>query len=398
VQKISRWCWVLLFGGLIAITSPAQTFKTVEVFDFYKLGGYPQLMSLIQTKDGSLYGTTALGGGPLVGTIFQITTSGQMNILCYFGEGACVEEDYPYAGLIEASDGNFYGTTWQGGANKTGTVYEITPSGTLTLLYSFCSLTNCSDGADPYAPLIQATDGNFYGTTLNGGSKGYGTIFKITSTDSLTTLHSFRYADGASPTAGLIQARNGKFYGTTLYGGTNGGGTVFQITSAGKLKSLYSFCSQRKCGDGANPYLGLVQATNGKFYGTTYAGGAHGHGTVFSITTAGKLTALYSFCSQKKCADGADPIAGVIQATDGNFYGVASRGGMHNRGTIFQITAAGQLMTLYSFCAEKACADGATPSGGLLQAADGTFYGTTTDGGTYGYGTVFNLSMGLKPQ
>jgi uncharacterized repeat protein (TIGR03803 family) len=220
-------------------------------------------------------------------------------------------------------------------------------------------------------------------------------VFAITSAGTLTTLHSFRYSDGAGPVAGLIQAKNGNFYGATLYGGAHGAGTVFEISAAGKLKTLHSFGA---AGDGANPYAALVQAADGTFYGTTYSGGAHGQGSVFAITAAGKLTTLYSFCSEKKCADGAAPYAGVIQATDGNFYGTTSQGGASNRGTVFAITSAGKLTSLHSFCLKKNCIDGADPSGGLIQATNGIFYGTTTEGGVNQDGTVFSLSVGLSSQ
>jgi uncharacterized repeat protein (TIGR03803 family) len=390
MTRFAKWLWLCLFFAVTVTASPAQTFQTIVSFDSAN-GTNPQFMSLVQGTDGNFYGTTPYGGGLGVGEVFEVTSGGDLTELSDFSGS---DDGYPLAGVIQATDGNLYGTTWQGGANNTGTVFELTAGGTLTILYSFCSLSDCADGDEPFAPLIQAKDGNFYGTTLDGGAKGYGTVFEVTLSSTLTTLHSFSYQDGASPVAGLIQAKNGKFYGTTLYGGAHGAGTVFEINSTGKLKALHSFGGS---GDGVNPYLGLVQATNGNFYGTTYAGGAHGHGTVFQITAAGKLTILYSFCSQKKCTDGSDPYAGVIQATDGNFYGTTSKGGASNWGTVFAITAAGKLTTLHSFCSKKNCTDGAEPSGGLIQATSGTFYGTTTEGGAYQDGTVFSLSTGLGP-
>jgi uncharacterized repeat protein (TIGR03803 family) len=334
MTRFAKWVSVCLFCAVIATASPAQTFARLTSFRYSDSGAYPEYMSLVEGSDGNFYGTTPVGGGVGGGTLFEITPGGGLTTLCNLGEDTCFDEEFPYAGLIQASDGNFYGTSWRGGANGTGAVFETTAgSNTVTLLYSFCSQTNCADGDDPFAPLLQAANKNFYGTTLNGGTKGYGTVFEITSAGTLTTLHSFRYTDGASPTAGLIQARNGNFYGTTLYGGSKGAGTVFEITAAGKLKTLHSFGS---AGDGTHPYLRLVQATNGKFYGTTHDGGAHGQGTVFQITAGGTFTTLYSFCSLKNCADGANPYASVIQATNGNFYGTTSQGGANQQGTFLK--------------------------------------------------------------
>jgi uncharacterized repeat protein (TIGR03803 family) len=197
---------------------------------------------------------------------------------------------------VQASDGNFYGTTVEGGADGAGTVFRITPSGTLTTLYSFCSQVNCTDGYWPYAGLVQAADGNLYGTTGNGGAFGnYGTVFKITPSGTLTTLYSFcaqnGCADGEEPAARLVQAADGNFYGTTASGGTSQNcdsyrcGTVFKITPSGTLTTLHSF----NYADGAYPYAGLVQASGLvqaavlNFYGTTFKGGGDGYGTVFRL-------------------------------------------------------------------------------------------------------------------
>ncbi len=399
---LKKCCWVCLFCAAAPIASPAQAFRAVASFDYFQTGAYPQHMSLVQGSDGNLYGTATEGGTAGWGALFRVTPTGDLALLCDLGGDTCYLESRPFAGLTQATDGNFYGTTWQGGVdpgegegNGPGTVFKSTAGeNDVTLLYSFCSLANCADGDDPLAPLMQAKDGNFYGTTFDGGAKGYGTVFEITSQGELTTLHSFGYADGAGPVAGLVQAENGNFYGTTLYGGAHGAGAVFEITSGGKLTTLYSFCSQKGCADGTGPYAGLVQAKDGNFYSTTYGGGAQNHGTVFEITPAGKLTTLYSFCSQKKCADGADPYAGVIQATDENFYGTTSKGGASKWGTVFAITAGGKLTTLHSFCLQKNCTDGADPVGGLVQASNGILYGTTAKGGVYENGTVFSLSLG----
>jgi len=296
-----------------------------------------------------------------------------------------------YGNLIQGTDGNNYGTTVRGGVYEQGTVFKVTPDGTLTALYSFCSQVNCTDGAEPFSRLVQA-GGNFYGTTAIGGANDGGTVFEITPAGQLTTLYSFcsqtNCTDGAEPFSGLVQA-GGNFYGTTVSGGANGRGTVFEITPAGQLTTLYSFCSQTNCADGELPYAGLVQA-GGNFYGTTEYGGANAGrygfgGTVFRITPGGQLTTLYSFCSQTNCADGAEPLSSLVQA-GGNFYGTTVEGGANGfYGTIFEITPAGQLTTLHSF----AYTDGADPTAGLIQATDGNFYGTTEGGGANGRGTAF---------
>jgi uncharacterized repeat protein (TIGR03803 family) len=209
---------------------------------------------------------------------------------------------------------------------------------------------------------VQAVDGDFYGTTDIGGVYGDGTVFKITPSGILTTLHTFNGTDGASPLAGLVQAPNGDFYGTTYRGGAYSGGTVFKIAPGGTFTTLYSFCAKGRCIDGLQPGAALVQATNGDFYGTTYFGGADDFGTVFKITPSGSLTTLHSFCAEDGCPDGEYPLAPLVQGTDGNFYGTTNNGGAHgNFGTIFKITAGGTLTTLYSFCAQSGCADGAPP-------------------------------------
>ena len=310
--------------------------------------------------------------------------------------------------LVQAADGNLYGTTYWGGAPSDfcdigcGTIFRITSGGTLTTLYAFCPHRGCTDGGYPGAGLVEATNRDLYGTTYGGGVSGAGTVFKITPSGTLTTLYSFcaqiGCTDGGSPLAALIQATNGDFYGTTSYGGASGLGTVFKITPSGKLTTLYSFCSQSGCTDGETPDTALVQATNGDFYGTTCCGGANAYGTVFKITPSGTLTTLYSFCSQSSgCTDGERPYAALVQATNGDFYGTTSHGGANAYGTVFKITPSGTLTTLYSFCSQSGCADGSYPGTGLVEDTNGTFYGTTISGGASGDGTVFSLSVGLGP-
>ena len=353
--------WIL---GLVLICAPAaraQSWGEVVLHSFDLGDGGLPYAGLIQGIDGNFYGTTEEGGA--AGTVFQLTPSGTLTTLHWFTGGA--DGGWPYAGLIQGIDGNFYGTTWGGGSGTYpgGTVFKITPSGTLTTLYSFCSAGefsrgNCLDGAWPVAGLIQGIDGNFYGTTKGGGANDDGTVFQLTPSGGLTTLYSFcsqsNCTDGALPYAGLIQGIDGNFYGTTIEGGPNIiAGTVFKLTPSGTLTTLHSFCSQSSggapCPDGAEPAAGLIQGIDGSFYGTTYWGGANygpglpslGAGTVFKITPSGTLTTLYSFCSEggTACTDGEDPSAGLIQGSDGNFYGTTYAGGANDWGTVFEVGA-----------------------------------------------------------
>jgi uncharacterized repeat protein (TIGR03803 family) len=382
---------VLLLWAAMVINSSAQSFTTLASFDG-KDGAAPEYMSLIEAVDGNLYGTTTYGGTYNLGTVIRITTGGTVSTLHSF---AGPDGFTPYAGLVQGTDGNLYGTTSYGGANNYGTVFQITLGGALTTLHSFVG----TDGAYPYAGLVEGTDGNFYGTTYEGGANdNRGTIYQITTSGQLTTLYNFcaqtACADGYFPTTSLVQAVNGNFYGTVGLGGANSAGTVFELTPSGQLTTLYNFCSLAGCTDGAYP-TGLIQA-GGNFFGTTSGGGiecssygAQTCGTAFEVTPAGVLTTLYSFCSQPDCSDGALPAVGLLQGSDGNFYGTTSYGGANGFGSVYEINA-GTLTTLHSFDET----DGAYPTG-LVQATNGDFYGTTTAGGTKRVGTAFSLSVGL---
>jgi uncharacterized repeat protein (TIGR03803 family) len=250
--------------------------------------------------------------------------------------------------------------------------------------------------------LTQGTDGNFYGTTNGGGTNGKGTVFKVTPHGALTTLYSFcpqaGCVDGQNPWAGMVQGSDGNFYGTAQYGGAHGGGTVFKISPQGKFTTLYSFCALSNCADGENPFAALIQAADGNYYGTTLYGGTKGgpFGTVFKITPLGKLTTLYSFCSVTNCMDGITPYGGLVQGPDGTFYGTTNTDGQNFEGTIFSLTPQGTLTTLFSFCVQSSCTDGAGSFSGLALGTDGKLYGTTPGGGTNSFGTVYRLDIGLS--
>jgi uncharacterized repeat protein (TIGR03803 family) len=316
-------------------------------------------------------------------TIGCITVSAQtLTTLHSFNGG---DGRSPEAALVQGSDGNFYGTTLLGGAHLKGTVFKIDATGSLTTLHSFSG--SPGDGAVPFAGLVQGSDGNFYGTTASGGAFFQGTVFRMTPSGAITVLHSFNsfFSEGAVPFAELVQGSDGNFYGTTASGGEHFQGTVFRITPAGGITVLHSFSGYPS--EGGVPFAGLVQGSDGNLYGTTALGGAHFKGTVFKIDATGSLTTLHSFSGSPN--DGANPVAGLVQGSDGNFYGTTAFGGAQVKGTVFNIDATGSLTTLHSFSGSPG--EGAVPFAGLVQGSDGNFYGTTALGGAHGEGTVFKL-------
>jgi len=365
------------------INVSAQTLTTLHSFNGAD-GSSPE-GTLVQGSDGNLYGTTPLGGAHAKGTVFKIDSTGNLTTLHSFsgppGDGAV-----PVGGLVQGSDGNFYGTTASGGTFFQGTVFRITSSGATAVLHSFNSFLG--EGAVPVAGLVQASDGNFYGTTVVGGQHFQGTMFKIDATGNLTTLHSFSGSanDGSNPVAGLVQGSDGNFYVTTPSGGAHFQGIVCRISQGGGgFTVLHAFSGYPA--EGGVPFAALVRGNDGDLYGTTAVGGQHFRGTVFKIDEAGTLTTLHSFNGSPD--EGANPVAGLVQGSDGNFYGTTVLGGTHSKGTLFGIDATGSLTTLHSFSGSPN--EGALPLAGLVQGSDGNLYGTTTSGGTHGSGTVFNF-------
>jgi uncharacterized repeat protein (TIGR03803 family) len=404
---------VCVLGVATAMVAVGQTFT--KLLDFEGADGNgPSSETLLQGADGGLYGTTSLGGDLTCdapygcGTIFRLA-GGRVTTLHTF---EFTDGNLPVSGIIQATDGNFYGTTEDGGdltcnaPYGCGTVFRLTPSGTLTTLHEFEQV----DGLYIDSPLIEGIDGNLYGVASSGGANGYyGTVFKITLAGSLTVLHSFDGADGNTP-AGLMQASNGMFYGMTGSGGSSsnclgGCGTIYKITSQGALTTLHNFDSS----DGHSPLDALIQANDGNFYGTTEVGGppagcpgngSTGCGTIFQFTVNGTLTTIYTFCSQTNCSDGNFPAGPLVQGTDGNLYGTTYEGG--NDSTCDAPHGCGTVFKItlggaLTTLHSFRMTDGESPVGGLLQSANGQFYATTRDGGRYGDGTIFSLDMGLAP-
>ncbi len=310
-------------------------------------------------------------------------------------------------GLVQATNGYLYGTTSLGGAANEGTVFKINTSGVDTTLWSFDVnlVQGDGDGTAPQA-LMLASDGNFYGATSDdpGGCSGpngsCGVVYKITQGGAMTVIYHFCAVgqgadfcqDGSTPPAALVQASNGVIYGANQAGGAYGQGTIFKITTGGALTTLHAFCSVEQfenCPDGAPSYSALVQGTDGNLYGTTEFGGSNFFGgTAFRLTQAGVFTTLHTFGSKGDL--GTNPTGGLVQGADGNFYGTTVSGGSAGHGTFYKMTPRGLVTTLYSFCFTGVCTDGAMP-GALVLATDGNFYGLTVGGGI-NYGTIFQIT------
>ena len=365
----------------------AQTLQTLCSFNGSN-GEFPNALTM--GSDGNFYGTTAGNLNNVFGTVFMVTTSGALNTLVVFNDS---NGAYPRAALSLGNDDNFYGTTSYGGyGHNDGTLFMMTTNGTLTNLVVF----NINNGGYPHAGLTLGKDGNFYGTTYGGGSsQAWGTVFKVITNGTLTTLFSFpnTYGSyGAYPNA-LTLGNDGNFYGTTSYGGIttptyfNGMGTIFQIAPNGALTTLVSFANT----NGVYPQAALTLGNDGNFYGTTFEGGSSILGTVFMVTTNGTLTRMVSFTD----SNGAYP-NGLTLGSDGNFYGTTEEGGKNGYGTVFKVTTNGTLTTLYSFTGGL---DGRNPTAALTLGNDGNFYGTTSAeqfDGSGGYGTVFRLLLPPK--
>ncbi|HEX9046829.1 MAG TPA: choice-of-anchor tandem repeat GloVer-containing protein [Verrucomicrobiae bacterium] len=355
-----------LFGwvgyGVIFQITPAGGFNIAHFFgSVTNSSGTPQdgywpLGNLAKGADGNVYGTAEYGGGidNGYGTVFRLATNGTFSVLHAFANDGYLDPNLnqylypfgtlPYAGVIQGSDGNFYGTTFTSSTNNQGAVFVMAPNGLMNVLHSFSRPTSGInyDGYNPSAELVEGDDGNFYGTTEYGGIYGYGTVYQITPTGSFNVLYSFNIGtNGANPLAGLCKGRDGSFYGTTKSSVPSyyNNGTVFRITTNGNFTTLHAFSGN--VDDGAYPYGGVIQGKDGNLYGTTQAGGANSYyGTIFQMTTNGAVTLLHSFSTPANGtnADGCYPMATLVQADDGRFYGTTQAGGTSSYGTVFRLT------------------------------------------------------------
>jgi len=375
---------------IVTMAASAATLRAQTYTDLYNLGSNsgdptdPAWMGLFaQGRDGNLYSTTATGGTINCGTVFQLTPAGKLTVLYSFmnKNDGC----FPNSGLTLGTDGSFYGTTSAGGSTGAGTIFKITSNGTFTLLHTFNGTT---EGVEANVPPIQGPDGNFYGTTSDGGLEVFGTVYKMTPAGNLTVIYTFggtvRYPYG------LTLGTDGNFYGIDGGGSGSPYGGVFKVTPQGKLTQLHSFTST----DGQSPLGAIIQASDGNFYGTTNAGGSGGAGVVYKVTPAGALTDLFNFANNGL---GMNPRAGLVQGTDGKFYGATTTDPGASFGTIFQITSTGAYTDLVFLTNNIGLYPGANPQVSLFQHTNGTFFGDTYGGGSQIEGVVYSLDMGLGP-
>ena len=383
---------LILLAFLLAVTvASAQTYTVLHTYPVgsgaYSGITFPQVMS--QGRDGNLYGTISNNGAKNVGSVFKMTTGGTLTDIYDFCPGTtCTDGAYPLGGVTLGFDGNLHGTTQGGGTGNAGTVFKITPTGTLTTLHSF---VNGTDDSVPAYATLQGQDGNTYGVSIGQYNTQYGAFFKLTASGTFTVLHDFTYTDGADPNL-PTQGTDGNFYGTTILGGSKGLGVVYKVTAAGKVTVLHNFVGYPT--DGTYPRGILVQGNDGNFYGTTYQGGANNEGSVFKITPAGVFTLIHSFLYASPAFDGQLPWDGLTLGPDGNFYGTTANGGTKNDGTLFKITPSGTETVLYNFC-DPSC-NGYFPATPLVLDTDGNFYGNT-NGNSNGGAVFYRLSLGFSP-
>jgi uncharacterized repeat protein (TIGR03803 family) len=372
----------LFFATLAGTALPAgaQTYK-----DIYNAGGLNGIQNpvgaIAQGRDGNLYSASS-NGGTFYGAIFKVTPAGVAKVINDIGY-------FPDGGMTLGTDGDFYGVDSDGGVfgncgeAACGQVYKVSSGGKMTLLHNF---TNGGDGESPQPAPIEATNGIFYGTTNS-------TVYSVTSKGVFNTLHTFTGTDGTNPQGALVQGSDGNLYGETVSGGSAGDGVIYKISPGGDFAVLHNFTGAP---DGAQGDFPLIQASDGNFYGVTLAGGSF-YGIVFKLTPGGNYTVIHTFSDGP--GDGAAPSAGLMQATDGNIYGVTSGGGTSGDGTIFSITTGGAYSVIYNFSP----ATGYNPSSPLRQSTSGKLYGETYIGGNlsicggFGCGTFYSFDLGLSP-
>ena len=387
-QRISRITAILAFAGLLMLCAtqpaPAQTLKALYSFTGAADGGGP-FPAVIRDAAGNLYGTTDYAGAAFAGVVFKVSKTGQETVLYNFCSlSACTDGQYPYAPLVRDAAGNLYGTTQYGGTAGLGVVFQLSVTGTETVLHSF---TGGADGALPYGGLFRDKAGNLYGTTESGGKANLGVVFKISKAGKETVLHSFTGAvnDGSEPaSASFYMDAKGNLYSVTSHGGTANEGVLYKLSPKRKLTVLHSFTAGTT--DGCYPYGTPAVDAHGNMYGGTGGCGTSNLGVVWKVSKNGTEKILHNFAG---ASDGQSPLAGVILDKAGNIYGTTNTGGASGFGTAFEVNKNGKFILLHAFTGGT---DGKYLYGGLILDPKGRIYGTTINGGTGGYGTVWRIT------
>ena len=373
---LTATCALMFFTTHTLMALP--TVSTLANFNV-DTGGLP-LAGFTFGRDGNLYGTTSFNFGGITfnqGSVFKMTTNGTVTVLTNFYFNG--ENGFTANGpLVQYTNGDLYGSTGSGGSLGGGTVFKITTNGSLTTLFNF---DPNNGGSYPGGGLVLADDGNFYGTTSNDPTNGVGTVFRMTPAGDLTNLVYFdNDTTGGNPVGQLVKGVNGNFYCTASVGGTSFNGSILMVTTNGTVTTLANFDGS----NGSNPTTTLVQDTNGNFYGTTFAGGSFNKGTAFKMTPSGTLTTLVNF------TEGAH--LGLVRGTNGNFYGTSGHSlddlQFGSRDSIFQMTSSGTLTTLATFETNSYF-----PVGSLVLGLDGSLYGIMSHGGSNELGTIFKLDL-----
>jgi uncharacterized repeat protein (TIGR03803 family) len=393
-QNFSRTVRMITLSSLalgLAVCAQAQTLTTLAAFD--GVDGYGPFSSVVQATDGNFYGTTNSGGNAYqAGTFFRVTPTGELTDLYNFcSQPKCADGTFLSSVPILGRDGNLYGVTGGGGnSTDSGTFYRMTLGGEITTLYAFCPNVGCADGQGPTG-IVEGSDGNFYGTTsvVPNSNGGYGgTIFSISPSGKFKLLHTFcsraNCMDGDFSFYPPILGSDGNLYGVTYTGGNQGGGLLYELTSSGTYRVLYNFCPKSGTCENEGPFI-IVRDSEGNFFGTTAYGGSSGYGAIFELTSTHRFAVLHNFASYNDW-----PYTGLTLANDGNLYAVSGGG---NDNIILKITPAGVPTTVYRLPSS----DGGPPVGPLFQGTDGSLYGTTTYGPGHFNGTVFKFSIGLSP-
>ena len=395
---MTRHC--LLAATLLAALTPwaahaGPTAKLLYSFGGTASDGFNPYGSLVVDKHGNLYGTTYNGGTSGFGTIFQITPAGTETILYTFTGGK--DGGDPFAALIIDQKGTLFGTTQAGGKHNFGAIFRLSPpkagqtAWTEKVLYSFAGGT---DGGQPTTPLLQDAAGNLYGTTPTGGAANAGTVYALTPTGAKSTLYAFAgLPDGATPDSGLVMDTQGNLYGTTKAGGTSGlcyysgCGTLFEIPSTGGESVVYSFGGTPVGGgtDGTLPTGGLL-LLSGELWGATQLGGTYDGGTIFALPLAGGgERVIWNFACG--ISDGCEPNGPLVADANGNLYGTTNSGGTYSQGIVFQLFPTGVETVLSSFGK-----DGEQPFSGPIFGKNGDLYATTAWGGAYGAGAMARIA------